>query len=82
MTASVSYLPIWKAGATPEERFLELAMIAQKHPERFAKMVLVYEETVPSGRTLLRFLKDGMTTNEVVGLLQIASVDIIEDSRK
>ena len=45
-TSNVEYLPIWKAEATAEERLLELAMIARKHPERFAKLMVVYSEAL------------------------------------
>jgi hypothetical protein len=77
VTASIDYLPIWKEGATPEERFLELAHMARKSPGRFAKMVVVYEETLPNGNTLVRDITDGCTTNEVLGLLELGKVRII-----
>ena len=51
MSATVDYLPIWKRDAIAEERFLELAQIAHKHPERFGKIAVVYEETLSNKNT-------------------------------
>lgn len=82
MTASnISYLPIWKDGATPAERFSEFEAMARKRPERFGKIVVLYEETLADGRTVLRRFSDHCTTNELIGLLGIAKVEIILESK-
>jgi hypothetical protein len=44
VTTAVDYLPVWKKNATAGERLRELALIADKHPERFQKWVIVYCE--------------------------------------
>ena len=77
---NVEYLPLWKIGATAEERFLEIAMIARKNPERFSKVVVIYEsEEDESKQTKLRFAKCGLRNNtELVGILDIVKHDIIE----
>lgn len=77
---NVSYLPIWKEGATAEERFSELAMIARKHPERFGKVTTVYVETLPDGKTVLRQVSAGVTTTEMLGLYAEASHDLLVNS--
>ena len=38
---NVSYLPVWKAGATAEEFLLELAVMARVDPSRFASLIVV-----------------------------------------
>lgn len=66
--AGISYLPIWKEGATAAERFSELAMIAAKHPERFSAVAVLYvEEGEKSVR--LRTITSGATTYEALGML-------------
>lgn len=78
---NVEYLPIWKKDATPEERFLELAMMARKHPERFNKVAIVYQEELPSKRTVCRRASNNCSTTEFIGILQTAIVDVLTDER-
>lgn len=78
--SKVSYMPVWKQGATVAERLYELAMIAEKYPERFTKVAIVYEESDDEGN-LLRVISAGVNTNELVGILEIAKSNVIRDSR-
>lgn len=79
MTDPVSYLPVWKKNATAEERLLELAMIARKHPERFAKMLVAYVEIKPNGRWQINTIDTGMTSIfEEIGILQVAITEAEE----
>lgn len=80
-TDNLSYLPNWKKGATPDERFMELAMIARKHPERFARILVLYEENLPNGNTLMRWAQNGCLLNDMLALLVIAQQQILEDQR-
>jgi hypothetical protein len=50
MTENVLILPVWKKGATAEEWFYDLALLARTHPERFSRMVLIYEEISEDGQ--------------------------------
>lgn len=68
---NVDYLPLWKKDATAEERLLELAMVARKHPERFSKFFLVYQED-DGERSLERFMNYNASTTECLGLLELA----------
>jgi len=78
---NVDYLPIWKKGASADDRFMELALIARKHPERFKKIAVAYEETLANGCTVLRTVSDGCNTNELIGILELAKLKVIEDTR-
>ena len=80
MKDNIEYLPVWKQTESAEERFLELAMVARKHPERFGKIVVVYEETLPSERTVVRQISVGCTTNEVIGILEIGKMHVYEET--
>lgn len=80
MTASVDYLPIWKRGATAGERLRELALIADKHPERFARWICVYAE-LPEGRFIIRHIgPDGFKTIDQLGLLDAGAKQLWQDS--
>lgn len=74
---NVEFLPIWKKGSTAEEFLLELAMVARKHPERFEKLVLVSQETLPSGQTKVDYFTRKVSTIEVLGLLELGKMEII-----
>ena len=82
MSDNVSILPIWKRGSTAAEFFHECALLAQQHPERFGRVVMAYEETLPTGNTVLRTASTNVTVNEMLGLFAMASHDTIEGSRK
>lgn len=75
--AEVSYLPIWKEGATAVERFNELAMIANKHPEWFSRLVVLYAEETDEG-IKLRTVCTKLTTYELVGMLADAQRSALE----
>jgi len=71
MTASIDYLPIWKKDATAEEWLLQVAAIARKHPERFDKVVLIYESRDLPGTTAseIRYACNNVNTDELLGIL-------------
>jgi hypothetical protein len=81
---SVTYLPVWKSGATSAERFEELAQIAREHPERFARCLVIYEEDLPLAsdetfpRTRTRWITSGkMPNREALGLLELGRESIL-----
>lgn len=76
----ISYLPLWKKGATPEERLMEVVAIARNHPERFAKMAIIYAEDTGSA-DMTRYACNGMTTLELLGLLRLAEVEVLAATR-
>lgn len=82
MPDNIEYLPVWKAGATADERLLEVAMMARKHPERFGKLIVVYQEEQEGKRTVNRRASNGCTTNEFVGILQMAIVETIMETKE
>jgi len=82
MSAEIRFLPVWKKGATAEERISEMWAIAREHPERFGKMAIIYEETLLSGNTVVRQISSGCSTTELLGLFVIASERVLRDSEK
>lgn len=82
MTATVDYLPIWKKNATAGERLRELALIADKHPERFAKWVLVYCEDNDQ-RFKVRYMQGEETrTSDCFAVLSAGSHHIWADTAR
>lgn len=73
---NIDYLPIWKKGATAEERFMELALMARKHPERFERILVVHQEDIADTKTITRYCCHGVTTTELIGLLHMAEWEI------
>jgi len=65
---TVVALPVWKAGATAEERFLELAHLAREKPERFTKVVVIYQEVRSGGDFRVQYVCNGCTSLEALGL--------------
>ena len=74
---NVELMPIWKRGnATPAERLRELALMADKNPERFAKLAVVYIEDNGKG-DVTRYANYGVTTMELLGMLRMAEVEVL-----
>ena len=82
MNDNLSILPVWKRDSSAEEFFGECSLLARKHPERFGKAALVYEETLATGNTVVRTASRALNTNELVGILQIGISQIIEGTKK
>jgi hypothetical protein len=75
-------MPVWKKGATAEERLQELAQIARKHPEQFSKFVIVYQEINKEGEedetTLERVVIHNTNMAESLGLLRLGEYRLLE----
>lgn len=81
---NVTYMPVWKIGASAEERLQELAMIARKHPERFKNFAIAYQQEIPGPAgsrfptTMTRYaLSDGISATTAVGLFEIAKAELL-----
>ncbi len=80
MSGKISTLPIWKKGASAEERFQELVMMAREHPERFKRMCVIWVEEDSAIRTRYHF--EGCTTLEGIGLLNLVSQKLYNDTHR
>lgn len=80
---TLTYLPVWKAGATAEERLLELAMMARVHPDRFKRFIVAYQEDLAapedrSPQTVTRYAtSDGLNTTTALGVIEIAKLELL-----
>lgn len=80
--ANVLILPVWKKGASSEEWFYDLAVLARKYPERFTRMVLIYEEVSADGEaTRSNYYCHGVNTTELFGLIEIGKQKVWEQVR-
>jgi DNA repair ATPase RecN len=71
-------MPVWKKGATAEERLQELAQIARKHPEQFSNFVIVYQEFNEEEETSLeRVVTHNTNLTESLGLLRLAEYRLL-----
>jgi hypothetical protein len=82
MTATIDYLPIWKRDAPAHERLYELAEIARKHPEHFAKWVIVYCEYDDQRFKTRTVEGTGTRTSDALGVLTAGIQHIWEGSRR
>lgn len=80
MTDNVDYLPVWKKNASPEERLLEVAAIARKHPERFSKMAIIYQEDTGDGTKTRYTCGVDITTTELVGLIELGKLEVMRET--
>lgn len=78
MSASVSTLPIWKKGATVAEWLNELAGMALEHPERWGRVVVVFQKKDAEGYPgAQRMYSRGIQHNtDIMGLLETAKQDL------
>lgn len=82
MTATIDHLPVWKKNSTAEEWLLELAAMARKHPERYARAVIVIEETKSTGNTRQRCYSRNAPLAYRLGMLVIAQAEELAESRQ
>lgn len=73
-------MPIWKRGSSASEFFFEVYTLACKHPERFGKVALIYEETATSGSTQVRQITHGCSTTEAFGIIEIGKSTLFKDT--
>lgn len=80
MTATISTLPVWKAGASAAEWLEELAALARERPEQWAKIVVVFEQLSDDN---LPFKTRQHTFNHphntgIIGALEVAQLELWE----
>lgn len=78
MSDNLFMLPSWKLNATAEDRFLELAVMARQHPERFNRLLVVWDYDAPENKTVTRYVSAGCQTIELLGLLRVAEKRILD----
>ena len=78
---NIKPFPNFKKDATPDERFSELQGEAIAHPHKFGKVAVIYQETRPDGKTMVRYTSSNCTTNELIGILEVAKIQLFEDTR-
>lgn len=80
---NVLILPVWKKDASAEEWFYDMAMLARKHPERFKRCVLVYEEmSADNASSLTDYYPHGCSTTEVMGILELGKMRVYERTHR
>lgn len=86
MANEVDFLPVWKKGATAEERFLELAHMARTQPQRFTQVALVWfgrhPNKNPSYPHDYRFVSVGGNSHDSIALFGIGQQLAIDWAQK
>ena len=60
---------------------MEIAAMARKYPERFARTVVVIEETTPNGHTRQRCYSRNAPLTTRLGMLVVAQADELAEAR-
>ena len=74
--SKIAAIPVWKKNATAAERLQEVAMMALEKPERFVRVVILYEEITDDGIISRQAFSEGITTNEALGVIDAAKLDM------
>ena len=80
MSASISTLPVWKKDSTAAEWLEELAAMAREHPERWQRVVVIFEECNAGNQpTKSRMYSRNHDHNTgILGALEGAKLDLWE----
>lgn len=74
--SNIALFPNWKRPATAAERFDELAAMARTQPQRFSRVLVVFEEDLPDNRSKVRWVSTTETAREELGMLCQAEHEI------
>ena len=80
MTATISTLPVWKAGASAAEWLEELAALAREKPEQWNRIVVVFDELNVEGlpsKTRQHSYNHPHNTG-IIGALEVAQLELWE----
>ena len=76
--SNVEIFPVWNTKASAADRLRELAVMADKHPERFDRMMIGYQGTDPTGRYTINYALSNCNTIELLGLLELVRNEIFK----
>jgi hypothetical protein len=80
MTATISTLPVWKAGASAAEWLEELAAMAREHPERWNRIVVIFEQMTDDGlpHKTRQYSFNHPHNTGIIGSLEVAQLELWE----
>jgi hypothetical protein len=52
-------------------------MIARNKPERFSRLIVVYQEDLPNGDFATRYVTSGGKTLDILGLLELGKLELL-----
>lgn len=80
MTASISTLPVWKKNGTAAEFLQEVAGLALERPERFSRVVVIFEKVNEDGQPIeTRHHCKGIKSNtDLICTLETTKLEVFE----
>lgn len=80
--SNVSLIPVWKEGdtLTAADRLHEIALLAQVHPEKFERFVLVHVGTAENGNVTINHYQFGCDLPQQLGLFELGKQFAYEES--
>ena len=80
--ATISTLPVWKKDSTPAEWLQELAACALANPEKWGRIVVVFEKVDGTGSIETRSLSYNCETNTLkLGTLACAQLEVFDEMK-
>lgn len=81
---SVEPLPVWNKRSTPAERLEELARLARLYPERYKRLLVIWQKDTDDGAIETAYVPagPGIDTNVILGMLDLARVQIYQNVRR
>lgn len=79
---NVTLLPLWKKGTSAGDRLRELAIYADKFPEKFQKWVVIHAQDDETTFAIRYLNGTGTRTSECIGLCQSGAMHIFDSTRK
>lgn len=78
-TSNVEILPVWNTRSSVADRLRELAIMADKAPHKFERMIIGYQGIDPdTGRYLIHYALANCNTIELLGLLDLVRNEIMK----
>ena len=80
MKASIHTIDVWKKNSTAAEWLNELASLAMERPERWARIVVIFEKVNEDGAPIeTRQFSHGIVHNtDILGTIETAKLELFE----
>lgn len=75
---NIRMLPVWKKGASAADFLKEVAFMAERHPERYSKVVVIFESDLTDKTTDTGYWCHNVSTTELMGLIEFGKDAILE----
>lgn len=76
MHENVKVFPVWNKNCSAADRLREIAVIADKYPERFDRLFIGWSGKNEDGKYYLNYALLGCDTLELLGLIEMLKAEV------